>query len=58
LVDALVKANKSFDLLIVPDADHNLTPNPYLIRRTWDYFVEYLLGIRPPVDYLITPPSP
>jgi dienelactone hydrolase len=58
LVDALIKANKTFDLLIVPDGDHNLTPNPYLIRRTWDYFVQHLLGEAPPRDYLITVPTP
>jgi len=56
LVDALIKANKTFDLLVVPDADHNLTPNPYLQRRTWDYFVQHLLGRTPPADYRISPP--
>jgi predicted esterase len=58
LVDALVKANKSFDLLIVPDADHSMTQHPYVIRRTWDYFVEHLLGGKPPDDNAITPPPP
>ena len=58
LVDALVKANKSFDLLILPDADHNLTAHPYVIRRTWDFFVRHLLGQEPPADFSITPPTP
>jgi dipeptidyl-peptidase 4 len=52
----LVKANKRFDLLILPDADHNLTQHPYVIRRTWDYFVEHLLGSTPPEDCTIAPP--
>ncbi|MDX2057974.1 MAG: prolyl oligopeptidase family serine peptidase, partial [Gemmatimonadales bacterium] len=56
LVDALVKANKSFDLLILPDADHNMTGHPYVIRRTWDFFVRHLLGQEPPSDYSIAPP--
>lgn len=56
LVDALVKANKSFDLLILPDADHGLTQHPYVIRRTWDYFVQYLLHATPPNNYAIAPP--
>lgn len=56
MADALIKANKSFDLLIVPDADHGLTQHPYVIRRTWDYFVEHLLGAAPPRDYAIAPP--
>jgi dipeptidyl aminopeptidase/acylaminoacyl peptidase len=55
LVDALVKPNKKFDLLILPDATHDLTSHPYVIRRTWDYFVEYLMGARPPADYAIAP---
>ncbi len=56
LVDALIKANKSFDFLIIPDANHDLTQNPYVIRRTWDYFVQYLRGESPPANYLIAPP--
>ncbi|HJU74919.1 MAG TPA: DPP IV N-terminal domain-containing protein [Gemmatimonadaceae bacterium] len=56
LADALIKANKTFDMLILPDATHDLTGNPYVIRRTWDYFVEHLMGARPPVDYAIAPP--
>jgi dipeptidyl aminopeptidase/acylaminoacyl peptidase len=58
LVDALVKANKTFDMLILPDATHDLTGNTYVIRRTWDYFVEHLMGARPPADYTIAPPPP
>ena len=58
LVDALIKANKTFDMLILPDATHDMTGNPYFIRRTWDYFVEHLMGGRPPADYNIAPPPP
>jgi dipeptidyl-peptidase-4 len=56
LVDALVKANKTFDMLILPDATHDLTGSTYVIRRTWDYFVDHLMGARPPADYTIAPP--
>ena len=56
MVDALIKANKSFDLLIYPDRNHGITQEPYLIRRTWDYFVQNLLGAVPPKDYQIAPP--
>lgn len=58
LVDALVKANQTFDLLILPDADHNMTLHPYVIRRTWDYFVEHLMGGRAPARYTVAPPPP
>ncbi len=56
LVDELIKANKSFDLIIAPNRPHSLT-EPYFIRRRWDYFVEHLLGGVPPRDYRITRPE-
>jgi dipeptidyl-peptidase 4 len=52
VADALIKANKSFDFLILPDRAHGLN-EPYVIRRRWDYFVRHLMGVEPPVDYLI-----
>ena len=49
LVDALMKANKDFDLLIVPNADHSLlVHNAYWVRRRWDFFVQHLMGEKPP----------
>jgi len=51
--DALIKANKNFDMLIVPNMYHGEGGNPYLIRRRWDYFVQYLLGVTPPADFAI-----
>ncbi len=55
VVDALIRANKSFDLIIAPNRNHGLN-EPYFIRRRWDYFVQYLLGETPPVNYEITRP--
>ena len=49
VVDALIKANKDFDMLIVPDAAHGLPD--YTIRKQWDYFVRHLLGVEPPAGY-------
>jgi dipeptidyl aminopeptidase/acylaminoacyl peptidase len=52
VVDALIKANKDFDLLMVPNAKHNYeAANPYVMRRRWDYFVRYLAGGTPPEQY-------
>jgi dipeptidyl aminopeptidase/acylaminoacyl peptidase len=53
LVDALMKANKDFDMLIAPNVYHGEGGNPYLIRRRWDYFVQNLLGVTPPKDFKI-----
>src|SRR3546814_14810993 len=49
VVDALVKANKDSDLLLLPHARHgygNGEVGMYVIRRRWDYFVEPLQGAR------------
>ena len=56
VADALIKANKSFDFLILPNRAHGLN-EPYVIRRRWDYFVEHLLGQRPPENYEIVRPT-
>ncbi|MGE0443354.1 MAG: DPP IV N-terminal domain-containing protein, partial [Gemmatimonadales bacterium] len=56
VVDALIKANKAFDLLILPNRAHSLN-EPYVIRRRWDYFVQHLLGATPPDNYEIVRPA-
>ncbi|MGA8270907.1 MAG: DPP IV N-terminal domain-containing protein, partial [Candidatus Sulfotelmatobacter sp.] len=54
-VDALMKANKNFDMLFVPNMYHGESGEHalYLVRRRWDYFVQYLLGVTPPVNFEI-----
>jgi dipeptidyl-peptidase 4 len=57
VVDALIKANKDFDLLLLPNQRHGYgAENYYMIRRRWDYFVRYLLGAEPPHEYELHPP--
>lgn len=56
VVDALIKAEKEFDMLIFPDAQHALPP--YAVKRTWDYFVRHLLGADPPENYRLLPTPP
>ena len=46
LVDELIKHNMDFDMLVMPNRNHGFAGEPYVIRRTWDYFVEHLLGER------------
>jgi dipeptidyl aminopeptidase/acylaminoacyl peptidase len=47
VVNALIKANKKFDLLFVPGANHG-AGGTYGQRLTFDFFVHHLLGIEPP----------
>jgi dipeptidyl aminopeptidase/acylaminoacyl peptidase len=49
VVDALIKANKDFDMLVIPDVGHALPA--YGVRKVWDYFVRNLLGAEPPAGY-------
>lgn len=59
VVDALVKANKDFDLLLLPNARHGYGADSlYVTRRRWDYFVEHLLGAEPPPQYKLQMPIP
>jgi dipeptidyl-peptidase-4 len=53
VVDALVKANKDFDLIILPNERHGYRgqAGTYMMRRRWDYFVKNLLGAEPPREY-------
>jgi dipeptidyl aminopeptidase/acylaminoacyl peptidase len=59
VVDALIKANKDFDLLIVPNAGHttltasNAAPEiyNYALRRAWDFLVRHLMKAVPPSGY-------
>jgi len=51
VVEALIRANKDFDLLMLPNRDHGFGSEPYVIRRRWDYFVRNLLGVEPPKEY-------
>lgn len=47
VVNALVKAKKDFELLVVPGADHG-GGGEYDRRRRWDFFLRHLKGVEPP----------
>jgi dipeptidyl aminopeptidase/acylaminoacyl peptidase len=53
LADALIKAGKRFDMMILPGRRHGFGPyNPYFQRMMWYYFSEHLLGdYRTNVDF-------
>ncbi len=56
-VDQLIRHDKDFDLLVVPNAGHDVVATPYLLRRVWDYLTTNLLGLEPPPGYVITAPG-
>ena len=56
VVDALIKANKTFDLVVFPQAQHAYGADaPYMTRRRWDYFVQNLAGTTAPQNYQMMP---
>jgi dipeptidyl aminopeptidase/acylaminoacyl peptidase len=42
VVDALIKANKDFELLVMPNTGHGVTGTPYGMRRLIDFFTRTL----------------
>ena len=53
VVNALIAANKDFDLILFPNRGHGFGSEPYMMRRRWDYFVRHLHGVEPPKNYTI-----
>jgi dipeptidyl aminopeptidase/acylaminoacyl peptidase len=47
VVNALIKANKKFDLLVIPGGGHG-SGGPFGERLLQDFFVHHLLGAEPP----------
>jgi len=46
VVNALIQADKDFDLLLIPGGGHGIG-GPYGVRRRQDYFVRHLWGLQP-----------
>jgi dipeptidyl aminopeptidase/acylaminoacyl peptidase len=57
VVNELIKANKDFDLIMLPNRNHGFGNEPYMVRRRWDYFVRHLMGGEPPQGYELHPPD-
>ena len=59
IADALIKANKDFDLLMLPNQNHGFgSASAYMMRRRWDFFVKWLMGVEPPKEYAMQGPQP
>ncbi len=53
LAEALIKADKQFDMLILPSQRHGYqgAHQKYFTKIRWNYFVEYLRGVEPLWDF-------
>ncbi|MFM7320067.1 MAG: prolyl oligopeptidase family serine peptidase [Armatimonadota bacterium] len=47
VASALVKADRDFDLLVIPGAGHGAAETPYGKRRRMDFLVRHLLAVEP-----------
>ncbi len=47
VVNALIRADKDFELLVVPGSNHGAAESPYGRRRRADFFVRNLLMVEP-----------
>ena len=47
VADALIKANKEFELVVIPGAHHTMGER-YGDHKRFDFFVRHLLGVTPP----------
>jgi dipeptidyl-peptidase 4 len=51
LIDELIRHNRDFDVIVMPNRNHGFGSEAYFVRRTWDYVVQHLLGAQPPREY-------
>ena len=52
VVEALIKANKDFDMILFPNKRHGYGDmTNYMTRKRWDYFVTHLLKATPPKGF-------
>jgi dipeptidyl-peptidase 4 len=53
VVDELIRHNKDFELIVMPNRGHGYANEPFHLRKTWDFFVRHLMGAEPPAGYRI-----
>ncbi len=51
LVEALIEAEKDFDLIVLPNTGHGFLNSRWFMQRRWNYFVEHLQNREPPAQF-------
>ncbi|MGB1199395.1 MAG: DPP IV N-terminal domain-containing protein [Thalassotalea sp.] len=54
VVEALIAANKDFDMIMLPNRGHGFAREPFMLRKRWDYFVTHLMGATPPKEFIFS----
>jgi dipeptidyl-peptidase 4 len=58
VADALIKANKDFDMILIPNSGHGFAPANWVMVQRWNYFVRHLLDADPPRNYVMPAAMP
>lgn len=53
VVDELIRHNKDFELIVMPNRGHGYFNDPYHLRRSWEFFYRHLGGKTPPSGFRI-----
>jgi dipeptidyl aminopeptidase/acylaminoacyl peptidase len=56
LINELIRHNRDFDTIVLPNRNHGFASEPYFLRRTFDYFVRHLRGEVPPREFRLVRP--
>ncbi len=51
VINELIRHNKDFDLIVLPNRNHGYANENYKMRRTMDYFVKHLMHVNPPKEF-------
>ncbi len=51
MADALIAAEKDFDLIILPNSGHGFLNSRWFMKRRWDYFIEHLQQRQPNAQF-------
>lgn len=51
VVNALIEANKDFDMIMFPNRGHGYYSEDYMMRKRWGYFVKHLKNVDPPKEF-------
>jgi len=53
LINELIRADKDFDMMVMPNRGHGYFNEVFNLRITWNYFIEHLLGMKPNAEFRI-----
>lgn len=53
LINELIRADKDFDMMVLPNRGHGYFNEVFNLRNTWNYFIEHLMEVKPNSEFRI-----